>query len=632
MVPYLCKLIEGIPFVNTCHRFAHYALNIARSLKTARPSNVFENNCFQVSSGELNSLQSNRATAISTVEPSGKITLPSAPSLGASQLDESQFNRGRFSQGCEILLIFLVFALFAGQLPPDVNESHYLTKAKHFWNPDWCPNDIFLSSSFAHWCFYVLTGWLTKFMSLSAVAWTGRVLTWGLLAVAWRRLSWSLIQVRWVAVVSAIFFLLLNEHFHLAGEWVVGGFEAKGIAYFFVLMALGSMVNRDWIWVWPFLGAASAFHVLVGGWGFLAAIFAWIGTLLALRDKNKSEASFQQIKTQLLPLTAGIALALIGAIPPLMADRSAAPEIAIAARSIYVNHRIAHHLSFDVFPALNVARFVLVMVFWYLLSRWLAFRWDSMYRKMRPLFLFCLGSLIISFGGLLLSGLAEQNDRLAEFSEGLLRFYWFRLSDFAVPMATAMASCAVVCFWLKTDRRVSTRISCLVFVVCIVAASGVAVYQKFEDPRPRADRRSLPNYEGNSIRTMGTYRNWLKVCDWIANNTPTDAMFITPHEQQTFKWYAGRSEVVSWKDVPQDSHGILDWSQRLVELYEPQRRYENGLMSYSDQQLRTFAKTYGADYLVVPQRHVDLAAVPTNLKQVYPIDVNSKSTYVVFEF
>ena len=33
----------------------------------------------------------------------------------------------------EILLIFFCLAAFAGQLPPDVNESHYLTKAKHYF-------------------------------------------------------------------------------------------------------------------------------------------------------------------------------------------------------------------------------------------------------------------------------------------------------------------------------------------------------------------------------------------------------------------------------------------------------------------------------------------------------------------
>lgn len=631
MVPYLCKLIDGIPFAGWVRRFAHHALKIVHSLNPSGPFNVVNKRWPPVSSVQSGSFQRNRATAISTVERSGKMPFPSAPEVGDSQLAASSFTRGRFGQLIEVLLIFVCFALFAGQLPPDVNESHYLTKTKHFWNPDWCPDDIFLGSSFAHWLFYFTTGWITKFMPLTAVAWIGRIFTWMLLAFAWRRLSWSLIQVRWVAVVSAIFFLLLNDRFHLAGEWVVGGFEAKGIAYYFVLMALGSMIKRDWIWVWPFLGAASAFHVLVGGWSFLAAMFAWIASTRASENKKSGEST-EQITAQLLPLAAGIALALIGAIPPLLADRSAPPEIAIAARSIYVNHRIAHHLTFDAFPALNVARFVLVIVFWYLLSRWLAFRWESMYRKMRPLFLFGLGSLVISFGGLLLSGLAEDNDRLGQISEGLLRFYWFRLADFAVPAAAALASCAVVCYWLITDRRVSTRISSLVFVACIVAATGLVVYEKNQDPRPRADRRSLPSYEGDSVRTLDTYNNWRKACLWIAENTPADAMFITPHEQQTFKWYAGRAEVVSWKDIPQDSNGILDWSQRLIELYEPQRRYENGLMSYSDEQLRLFAKKYGADYLMVPQRHVDLAAVPTTLKQVYPADPESKSTYVVFEF
>ncbi len=631
MVPYLCKLIDTIPWVAMVRRIAYLLLTQVQWSKTVMPLNVLNHRHLPDSPPQSISFQRNRGAAISTVEPSGKLPFQPTPELIDEHPGKRDFNRGLFQPLCETVLIFLCFALFAGQLPPDVNESHYLTKAKHFWNPGWCPGDIFLGSSFAHWFFYITTGWLTRFLSLSAVAWTGRILTWGILAVAWRRLSWNLIQVRWVAVISAIFFLLLNDRFHLAGEWVVGGFEAKGIAYGFVLMALGSMVNRDWTRVWPFLGVASAFHVLVGGWSLLAAIFAWIGTMLVSRDR-RAKASVKRLNSQLLPFSAGIALSMIGAIPPLLADRSAPPEIAIAARSIYVNHRIAHHLAFDAFPSLHVARFVLMIVFGYLLSRWLAYRWHSMYLKMRPLFLFCLGSLVISFGGLLLSGLAEQHGPLAVTSEGLLRFYWFRLSDFAVPAATAIASCAVVCFWLIDDKRIATRISSLVFVACIISACGMVVFEKSRDPRPRADRRSLPSYGEDSVRTMDTYRNWRKVCQWISENTLDNAMFITPNEQQTFKWYAGRSEVVSWKDIPQDSNGILEWSQRLVELYEPQRRYETGLMSYSDEQLRRFAKKYGADYLVVPQRHVDLAADPTRLKQVYPADPESKSTYVVFEF
>jgi len=567
-------------------------------------------------------------------------TVPERESTGLLDEDYSESSREHkpkrqelIRRTLETILIFLCFALFAGQLPPDVNESHYLTKAKHFWDPEWCAGDIFLSSSFAHWVFYVTTGWLAKLFSLSTVAWIGRVITWALLAFGWQRLSWNILKARGLSVLSAIFFLLLNDRFHLAGEWVVGGLEAKGFAYFFVLMGLGSMVSRDWKWAWPFLGAAAAFHVLVGGWAMIAACFTWIALCFADRaDQSWIVTTWRKIKSQALPFCAGAALALLGLIPPLLADQTADPETSTAARLIYVNHRIAHHLTFEAFPSLHVARFLLICIFSFLVYCWIKSRWPSMFRRLRPVTFFCLGSLLISFGGLLLSGIAEQNDQLAAMCASLLRFYWFRLSDFAVPATTSLLSCLVISLWLKNDKRIATRISCFVFASCIVAAAGLSVAEKFEDPRPRADFRSLPKYEDNDKKTLDTYRNWRKVCKWISENTPESASFITPHEQQTFKWYAGRSEIVCWKDIPQDSHGIMEWKSRLNELYEPQRRFEAGLMIYSDEQLGIIAERYGATHLLIPQRQFDLAAEPTNLKQIYPVDRSTKSTYVVLEF
>ena len=188
----------------------------------------------------------------------------------------------------ETILILLVFAAVAGQLPPDVNESHYLTKAKHFWNPSWCPHDLFLESSFSHWLFYVAFGWLSKFLSLSAFAWTGRVLTWTALAFGWQRLSRSLIQIPLFSVLSAMFFLLLNERFHLAGEWIVGGFEAKGFAYAFVMLALAQLNEGKWQKVWPLLGVAALFHVLVGGWALLAAAFSFVLSVKPRQAKSIS--------------------------------------------------------------------------------------------------------------------------------------------------------------------------------------------------------------------------------------------------------------------------------------------------------------------------------------------------------
>src|SRR5262252_1493525 len=78
----------------------------------------------------------------------------------------------------EIAWIFLLLFLFAGSLPPDVGESHYLVKAKHYWQPTWCAGDLFLESRDAHGTFYWVFGWVTKYCSLPATAWIGRGVTW----------------------------------------------------------------------------------------------------------------------------------------------------------------------------------------------------------------------------------------------------------------------------------------------------------------------------------------------------------------------------------------------------------------------------------------------------------------------
>ena len=41
----------------------------------------------------------------------------------------------------EVVWISLIFFLVAGSPPPDAGESHYLVKAKHYWNPAWCAGE-----------------------------------------------------------------------------------------------------------------------------------------------------------------------------------------------------------------------------------------------------------------------------------------------------------------------------------------------------------------------------------------------------------------------------------------------------------------------------------------------------------
>src|SRR4051812_31894375 len=115
--------------------------------------------------------------------------MSAAASTDASSPGPSSRRRAAF----EVAWIFLIFFLFAGSQPPDVGESHYLAKAKHYWQPAWCAGDLFLESQDAHGMFYWTLGWITRLCSLSATAWIGRVVSWLLLAWSWRRLSWAVV-------------------------------------------------------------------------------------------------------------------------------------------------------------------------------------------------------------------------------------------------------------------------------------------------------------------------------------------------------------------------------------------------------------------------------------------------------
>ena len=72
-----------------------------------------------------------------------------------------------------------------------------------------------------HQVFYWTFGWLSLWMPLPAMAWCGRILTWGLLAWAWRRLSAALAPGVLYAVLSAALFVTLNSRLSIAGEWIV---------------------------------------------------------------------------------------------------------------------------------------------------------------------------------------------------------------------------------------------------------------------------------------------------------------------------------------------------------------------------------------------------------------------------
>ncbi|QDS91982.1 hypothetical protein FF011L_07180 [Roseimaritima multifibrata] len=533
---------------------------------------------------------------------------PTQASLANAGFDESQ-PCSKLWRCWEAWLILLVFVIFAGDPTPGINEAHYLAKAKQFWQPDWCANDLFVTSGKAHTTFYWTFGWWTRFVSLDAAAWIGRLIGWSMLAIGWQRLCWAIAPKRYVSPLAACIWIVGIQYGNLAGEWVVGGIEAKVPAYAFVLFALERMVCRRWSWVWPLLGAASAFHVLVGGWSVLAAGLVWIAS-------GKRRGSLVR---QLLPLAIGGGLALFGLLPALWLSAGTAPEDAVAAARTYVYERIPHHLLPADFPAHWYIRHGVLIL---LTAAIVAIQ--PIGKRLQDLTLFTIGAVLLAGIGLVIGMLPESHPDLAA---KLLRYYWFRLTDAAVPLLLAIATVRLFVVDCRWGKKCGWAIAIPLSVASVACIAWLGIERQQVNLPASCDRAAQGHAQETSMaERQEVFQEWKRVCQWIQENTDPDAVFLTPRHQQTFKWYAERAEVVNFKDVPQDVPNLKIWQTRFDDVFPPELGRFRVTIQYSE--LLRYREQYGAKYMVVDRR-----AVPYRLplQSLYPTPLTKNKYYAVYQ-
>jgi len=535
----------------------------------------------------------------------------------------------RYKTFLEIAAVFAVFFLFGAWKTPDLNETHYIGKAINYWNPDWIPGDPFLESRDAHWTFYFVFGWLSFFCSPPVMAWIGRCVAWGLLAWSWQRLSFALIPVRWVAVPTALALAYYIESFNMAGEWLIGGIEGKSLAYPFVFFALAAILRRQWNYAGIFLGIACALHILVGGWATLIAGVLYVGTKAgmkrsAMTDDVRCSPSLRCVPFRLLfsnfpwiGLIVGGLTALCGLIPVLMLDAGVSAEITRQAHKIYVFDRLPHHLVPYAIRDAFVLRFALLTIIWIFICRHTANRRHRLFNG------FVWGTLALSAIGMILAYTLRGNQEL---SASVLRFYWFRLADIAVPMGIAIGAMRLCLFHIKRIKSASfPTLAVVLSVLGVKAVTYFAVnglcfaYLKLSPPDSTipwgitlliffgmlywlqklfsfslpplalalfyitivfyAPLTALPKYA--DLRTHATYcrsepvgphgrrvaEEWIDMCRWIKESTAKDAKFWIPRDGQTFKWHARRADIGVWKNIPQDAAAIVEWRRSMEELF-----------------------------------------------------------------
>jgi hypothetical protein len=513
----------------------------------------------------------------------------------------------------EVVWLLAIFFLFAGSPPPDVGEAHYLAKAKHYWDPSWAAGDLFLESGDAHWVFYWTFGWVTKYASLEATAWIGRFISWLLLAWSWRRLSWAVVPVRLAALLSAGMMLLLARRFHLAGEWIVGGVEAKSFAYGFVFLALESLIRGRWRAATLLAGAATAFHVLVGGWTLVGLAVVWLAS-------PKTRLPLRQLWPALL---GGAVLTLPGVVPALLLTRGVDDATVSAANVIYVFERLPHHLVVHRFEHLYMARSAVLLAVWGLLA-WRTWKTE----ELRRLNLFVATAL-----GLAVIGVAIDQSLLwnRELAAKLLKYYWFRLADAMLPVSVALQFTRLVVVRYQQDRLGAWLLTAAILAAgwnlgdACLRRSRERLPGSFLQPKPVVYRETFSGLRP-AMPADRLFEYWVDANEWIRQNTPEDARFLTPRRQQTFKWYAHRPEVANWKDVPQDAATLVEWRQAIHEIYPPGRgRFD--LAAHSEAELLQLAEKYDADYVLLDRLR---SVRPLSWRRVYPAFDEQNPAYEVY--
>lgn len=490
----------------------------------------------------------------------------------------------------ECLLIAAIFAAAGSWPTPDVNEAAYLTKARHAADPAWGQGDFFLETPDAHGVFYLLIGPLAGALPLEGAAWIGRIIGWAGLAVGFRHAVVPLLASAWGRVVAAALFSLALRHTTAAGEWVIGGCEAKVFAWALVLGGLGEIARGRFAVAVCLGGAATACHPIVGGWSLLATTATWLAAGRPWPTTGPRAA--------VVAVAVAAVLAAVGIVPALGLTATADPAACTEAIRIYVVERLPHHLLPRTFADGMVARHVLAAGVWWLLHR-LVVATPARGR----ITMFTAAALGISLGGGLLS-LAEPLAPAAVLA--MLRFYWFRLADVAVPFALSTTAAAAleegsVCRRLFAARPTVIRTAAVAVIMADLAVQGLHW--------PLPGRAGLIPRSDAKVNALP----WADVCDWVRAHVPPEARFLTPRGAASFTWRTNRSEVVSWKNSPQDVASLIEWRRRIVDCFSRDGgliEMERSTASLGSDRLRAVATRYGADHLIVPIDAPLIEAIP----------------------
>ncbi|MDJ0568943.1 MAG: hypothetical protein QNJ53_07830 [Pleurocapsa sp. MO_192.B19] len=481
------------------------------------------------------------------------------------------------------------------------NEIDVLPLARHFADPDWLPNDWYLDRRAGYrWLFQILAGWLTTHWGFLATSIIGRLFCYFLSAIGIVLLGQKLgLSMPFVLLATALFCGVEEGYKQgaIAYEWMIGGFEAKAIAYGLILIAIPLLLARSYFLVILLLGWATSFHILVGGWAFLTTV-AWV----CLRYPTR----FPRFKKAILLLITYILGSCWAIIPVIGQLSEPVPDSIIKPSYIYVFLRLSHHLNPLSWGWLWIAPAVyllILLVSMYLLKKQAQNRkyFLPIDTNRQELGEFALISLIPFIIGIAIAPWDTQGQ--------WLQYYPFRFGDVMLPFATCfLGVCLVEHGWNSNHQGLKSSY-CITLLYCAIGFQSIFFTQQVLD---------LANFPA---KQQNVTPEWKTMTTWIRNHTPQDAVIISsPVEQTNFSWLTERSTIAKFKLLPQTKAAIIEQYQRWDDLsgnhilgayvasgkvskQKTQKILEQGYNNLTTAQVKQLMSKYDANYIVTKSKH-----------------------------
>jgi hypothetical protein len=460
-------------------------------------------------------------------------------------------------------LLFAYLLIRNGGVPAH-NELVYLLYLAKEWNPSLLSNDWTFSGPLpSHFVFNLLFGPLTLLFPLEIVGWLGRIFCWSLILLALIQVGKHFRIPLWMITLSIFFWLFYGQSI-VGGEWVLGPFEAKCIAYALLFFSLNEFMHQRRI-IFPsiLLGLAFSFHPLVGFWGALAVGLS----LVVLRYPIDA----------LLKSAFCIALfALPGLVPLLTTPLDESTE---AWRFVAL---VVMPYHFDPFSFKPWKLFSLPVL---LCLNWVHFTSERKHHALQ--FLICFQAFLGLF--FIMGFLARLTDNYA-----ILELMPCRLFPVLLPLFFFfhLMSTLQHCRSIKSGKG-------------LVAAGLLALVTIGIPTKLLVDHIKVSHEDDQWTREERDAEEALK---WIAKNTPTDAIVILPPWRKDSFYLSQRAQIANWWVLRFDR--LTEWRERLElvagnlanmtdgteKAKMTQTTYHYNHLTAAD--LAALEDKYGAEYLV----------------------------------